>query len=140
MSPSIASLGSIAAELNVTLVDLMARSTETQSPVVRAKEREGFRSSWSKAQIAALTHNAGVLEALMVTLDPGGSSGGHPSPARSELFAFVTAGTPTLTLGDDQIALRRGDAVQIDARALHRWSNSSRAVAEILLVSVRSRQ
>jgi quercetin dioxygenase-like cupin family protein len=139
VSPSIASLGEIASKLNVTLVDLMARSTESQSPIVRAKDREGFRSSWSKAQLAALTHNAGVLEALIVTLDPDGSSGGRPSPAHSEQFAFVTAGSLTLTLGDDEIPLRRGDAVQIDARTRHRWHNPSRSVAEILLVSVRSR-
>jgi transcriptional regulator with XRE-family HTH domain len=137
VSPSIASLGKIAAALNVTLIDLFARSIDNPVTVVRSNERAAFRSSWSRAEIAALTSGIGMLEALIVTLDPGGESGKHPSSVPHDQFAIVFSGLFQLTLGQETMTLRRGDAVQIVARSPHRWHNPSRRPAQVVLVSVR---
>ena len=73
----------------------------------------------------------------MVTLDPSGLSGKEPSISQSDQFALVFSGILELTLGDDVLTLRRGDAVQILAGAPHRWANRSRRPAQFVVVSLR---
>jgi quercetin dioxygenase-like cupin family protein len=139
VSPSIASLEKIAAQLNMTVKDFFAASSGHDTPVIRAAERPTFRSSWSKAQVAALTSmgTGHALEALMVTLEPGGESAKHPSPTRYDQFAIVFSGTLELTLGDETLVLAAGDAVQIAAGLGHRWVNRQRRAAQVVLVSRR---
>ena len=137
VSPSIASLGKIAAALNTTLAELFARSSDNGVAVIRAKKRPSFRSSWSRAQIAVLTAGFGAIEALMVTLEPGGLSGKEPSPSVHDQFGIVFAGALELTLGNELLTLQRGDSVQILARVPHRWHNASRRPAQVALVSLR---
>jgi len=139
VSPSIASLEKIAGQLNMTLKDFFAVPTERDTPIIRAAERPTFRSSWSRAQVAALTSmgKGHALEALMVTLEPDGESAKHPSPMRYDQFAIVFAGTLELTLADETLLLARGDAVQIAAGINHRWVNRHRRPAQVVLVSRR---
>jgi transcriptional regulator with XRE-family HTH domain len=140
-SPSIASLEKMATALNVTLGDLFTGGGPEPAIVVRANARSSFRSEWSKARIEALVPQgrSGVLEALMVTLDPGGNSSKHVSVARFDQFAMLIKGDVVLTSGADEIRLDRGDTVLIRARTLHRWHNSGTAPAQILIVSARPR-
>jgi transcriptional regulator with XRE-family HTH domain len=139
VSPSVASLEKIAAALNVTLKDFFATSSLPETHIIRAKERPSFHSSWSRAQIAALTSmgKRQALEALMVTLEPGGASAKHPSPAMYDQFAIVFAGILELTLEEESMTLRRGDAVQIHAGTRHRWANERRRASQVVLVSTR---
>ena len=76
-SPSIASLGKMAAALDVTIPELFIASHTHEPVVVRAASRPGFRSAWSKARIDSLIApgRSARLEALLVTLEAGGSSG-----------------------------------------------------------------
>lgn len=141
VSPSIASLEKIAAQLNITLKDFFASATESDTGIIRAKERPSFRSSWSRAQVAALTSmgKGYALEALMVTLEPEGESAKHPSPLTYDQFAIVFSGTLELTLDEETMTLRRGDALQIPAGTRHRWTNRQRRSAQVVLVSTRLR-
>jgi transcriptional regulator with XRE-family HTH domain len=140
VSPSIASLEKIASMLGVTLGDLFTASEATDVAVVRADVRPNFRSSWSKARIEALMPlSAGrSLEAMMVTLEPGGTSGKRPSPGTLDQLAVVFEGQLTLTLAAEQIALDRGDAVLIRARAPRQWHNTGVLLAQVLIVSSRT--
>ena len=78
-----------------------------------------------------------ALEALMVTLDPGGESGKHPAPSLHDQFAIVFAGTVEVTLGKESMTLHVGDAVHIAAGVRHRWHNRHRRLAQFMLVSTR---
>lgn len=137
VSPSIASLEQIAATLDVTLGDLFAPSPKHASPVVRTADRRTFRSSWSRASVDALIAGSSGLEALLVSLEPGGSSGRSAGTSAIDQFAMVLGGQAALTLGLEELALRRGDAVLIRAKIPHRWHNAGRTAARILLVSTR---
>jgi XRE family transcriptional regulator, regulator of sulfur utilization len=137
VSPSIASLAKISAGLSTTLPELFARSSDNESAVVRAKARPTFRSSWSRAEISTLTPRYGALESLMVSLEPGGMSGKHPSMSEHDQFALVFSGTVQLTLDQELLTLSRGDSVQIVARVPHVWHNTSRRPAQVVLVSMR---
>ena len=94
VSPSIASLETIASMLGVTLGDLFTASEATDVAVIRADVRPSFSSSWSKARIeAVMPFSAGrSLEAMMVTLDPGGTSGKRPSPGALDQLAVIFDG------------------------------------------------
>lgn len=139
VSPSIASLEKIASMLGVTLGDLFTASEATDVAVVRADVRPSFRSSWSKARIEALMPLSGgrSLEAMMVTLEPGGTSGKRPSPGSVDQLAVIFDGQLTLTLSGEQVELGRGDAVLIRARTARHWHNAGLAAAQVLIVSSR---
>ena len=139
VSPSIGSLEKIAAALGITLKDFFATTEESDSLIIRATERPSFRSSWSQAQIAALTSmgRGRALEALMVILEPGGESAKHPAPLMYDQFAIVFSGILELTMKDQTLTLRRGDAVQIPVNTPHRWANHQRRPAQVVLVSTR---
>lgn len=139
-SPSIASLEQIAGTLNVTLADFFALPPTSDVVVVRADARPSFRSSWSRARIDALTPagKAQPLEAIMVTLEPGGSSGKLVAGVAADQLAVVFAGRLTLTLAEDILQLATGDSVMIRARTPHRWQNAHQSAAQVLLVSPRA--
>jgi transcriptional regulator with XRE-family HTH domain len=117
-SPSIASMERIALALGITLGEFFQSSEDNVPSIVRAHSRHGLNSEWSKAKIEALGP-MGVerrLEAMMVTLFPGGTSAKHPAAQPQEEFAIVVAGTVSLVLGDDpEQILEVGDAVSIRA-------------------------
>src|SRR5262245_7475717 len=84
-SPSIASSERIAAALGVGLRDLFPESQSLSQAFVRTSERPVIFSEWSKARIEALTQPYAPvpIDAILVDLKPGGSSGGklHSAPS-----------------------------------------------------------
>jgi quercetin dioxygenase-like cupin family protein len=128
----------IAAALGVTLGDFFAGATGGEGGlVVHATQRKAITSGWSNAEIEALSPSglAPSLDALLITLRPGGRSGKHPYPFPREEFAFVLQGELLLTLGPEQHRLRRGDAAAILAGETRLWRNEGRKTARILIVA-----
>ena len=138
-SPSISSLERIAATLDVSLADFFSTADASGVVVVRADARPSFRSAWSRARIDSLTPagQGQPFEAIMVTIESGGSSGRDVAGVGSDQLAVIFSGEPTLTLGAETLELGTGDAVLIRARTPHRWRNRRRAAAQVLLVSAR---
>jgi len=138
-SPSIASLERLAHALSVSLVEFFAATEEIPTIVTRAGLAPELRSTWSRAQIQALgpSRPRSRLEALLITLEPGGLSGKHPSAAASDTFAFIVEGEVTITVGESQHTLRRGDAITLTVDMPHRWENTGLVPAQILVVSAR---
>jgi transcriptional regulator with XRE-family HTH domain len=139
VSPSIASLDRIAAELGVTLADLFEASQAPVAAVVRAAERPGFTSSWSRARVESLTPSGErrPLEAVAVALAPRGTSGKHAAGHPTDQFAYVLKGPLTLFLGDDRLSLQTGDAAIIPRKSPHKWQNDGTGSTQVLLVSIR---
>lgn len=141
VSPSIGSMEKIAAVLGVSLSQFFATAAKGEGgKIVRAGEREALSSGWSQAEIQALSLPGPMnhLEALLVTLRPGGRSGKHPYGDPREAFAFVLRGTLTLTLGVEEHRLRRGDSVAILPGELRLWRNEGRAPAQVMIIAARA--
>lgn len=141
VSPSIASMQKIAAALGVTLSQFFAAVAKSESVrIVRSDAREALSSVWSNAEIQALSLPGpkNHLEATLVTLRPGGRSGKRPHESDREEFAFVLAGKATLTLGQEDHMLRRGDAASISPGEARLWRNAGRAAAQVLVVTARA--
>jgi len=138
VSPSISSMEKIAAALGATLGEFFAAAAGGEGGlIVRAAERQAMSSGWSKADIEALSlsRSTAHLEAILVTLRPGGRSGKHPYPHPREELAFVVQGEVKLNLGPEEHRLRRGDAATILPGELRLWRNEARAPARILIVT-----
>jgi transcriptional regulator with XRE-family HTH domain len=137
VSPSIHSMQKIAEALGVTLGEFFAAASRgTAGTIVRVRERESLRSSWSQAAVESLVTDARApLEALLMTLEPGGRSGKHPYPRARAEFAFVLEGRANLTLGPETHTLQKGDSVSILPRELRVWVNEGSAAVRVLVVA-----
>jgi transcriptional regulator with XRE-family HTH domain len=139
VSPSIASMERIANTLGITLGEFFSSLGSTEGGVVvRAADRVEMQSQWSQAVMEALSPMArgSLLEPLLITLEPGGRSGKHPTARPREEFAFVVEGEVQLTLGPDTFRMSAGDAATILRGELRRWSNAGTKPARILVVAV----
>ena len=138
-SPSIASLERLASVLGVSLSGVFGDERIESMPVVRAGNRRTLSSSWSRARIEALApeHAGGALEAVMITISPGGRSGTGPAGHPGEEFALCFSGSVTLKLNESRQVLSRGDSVTFSSATPHLWENRGDEVAQILIVSPR---
>lgn len=140
VSPSIASMERIAAKLGLSLGEFFGSLGPSEGGlVVRAQERAQLSSGWSQATLEALgpmRRNISI-EPMLISLEPGGQSGKHPTAPRREEFGYVLEGEVELTLGPDAFALRAGDAATILGGELRRWSNRGTLTARILVVALR---
>jgi transcriptional regulator with XRE-family HTH domain len=142
VSPSLGSLQRIADTLGVTLGEFFTTAPEGDEVlVVRPAQRRRLESTWTDAQLEALGPMPADrrLEPVLAVFGPGGKSGKHPHAHAHEEFAFVVKGEATLTLADEELVLRPGDAVTLPAHAPRRWENRTNAALEILIVSARHR-
>jgi XRE family transcriptional regulator, regulator of sulfur utilization len=138
VSPSISSMEKIATAVGVTLGDFFAAATGGEGGLVlRAADRPALSSGWSNAEVEALNVPGSMarLEALLITLRPGGRSGKHPYAHPREEFAFVVQGAVTLTLGPEEHRLRRGDTATILPGELRLWCNDARTPARVMIVT-----
>jgi len=138
-SPSIASLDRLATALGVTLGEFFDGMAAAGPAIIRPAERQALHSGWSRARIEALTPRNPEcwLEALLITLRPGGASGSRLHVHGTEILALVFEGEALLTLGDASQNLEKGDAVMIPAGTRHRWSNKSAKAVQILKITPR---
>jgi quercetin dioxygenase-like cupin family protein len=137
VSPSISSLERLAFGLGVTLGDFFADASPTV--VVPRHSRQRLTSGWSRARIEALdtAHPHRLLEAVMVTMSSGGTSGKRPHPHERDRFVIVFDGLVTLTLADSTYTLRRGDSVILPAGVPHHWHNRGKRKTSLVIVSAR---
>lgn len=136
-SPSIHSLERMARALGASLGDLFAQTAEPS--ILRSGAGERLTSGWSKAELTALGPMGPEqpLEAVMITLAPGGQSGKRPHLGLHDEFAFIHEGSVTLTIEGGEHRLRRGDAVSIRRQDRRLWQNPGRKPVRVVIVSVR---
>jgi transcriptional regulator with XRE-family HTH domain len=138
-SPSITSLERIATVLGVTLAGFFMTQQQEAGVVIRTADRWELASAWSQARIEALGSIGGNshLEAVMITIAPGGRSGKQPASHPGEEFALVFDGEVSLTLGSDVHVLRRGDTASFPSETPHLWENTGPDTAQVVIVSPR---
>jgi XRE family transcriptional regulator, regulator of sulfur utilization len=137
VSPSISSMEKIATCVGVSLGDFFGAVTGGEGGlIVRVADRQGLSSAWSNAEIETLNVPGPLarLEAMLITLHPGGRSGKHPYAHPREEFAFVMQGEVILTLGPEDHRLRRGDAATILPGELRLWRNEARMPARVMII------
>jgi transcriptional regulator with XRE-family HTH domain len=139
VSPSIHSMEKIARTLGTSLGSFFAAIGPGEGGLIlRRSERGQVLSSWSNAILESLGRPSAQrrLDPLLITLGPGGQSGKHPIPHRSEEFALVLKGKVSLRLGPDEHKLCAGDSVTLLAGELRLWMNAGRTACQVLIVGL----
>ncbi|MBA3556859.1 MAG: helix-turn-helix domain-containing protein [Gemmatimonadales bacterium] len=139
-SPSLASMERIAAALGVTLSQFFQTAEGNASPaVVRVAQRVRLDSKWSRARIEALAADrpGARLDPILVTLEPGSTSGTRAFTSPREEFALLLEGSAVLTLETTEQLLECGDSVVIRAGVARRWRNDTLSPTKIIIVSAR---
>jgi len=139
VTPSIGSLERIAMALGVSLGKFFAEPETSTVRLVRASVRPKLTSTWSPVSIEALAplDEAGKLEPVMITMEPGGRSGKYPPAPGTEKFALVIKGEVTLTLGEEVYVLRKADAITFTPATPYQWTSTSAGPVQVLIVTVR---
>jgi transcriptional regulator with XRE-family HTH domain len=138
VSPSLASLEKIAAELGVSLAQLFSSLESTPRTIIRRDERTRYESTWSRSVVEALTDGTPgrKLSAVQVIFEPGGASGKRTARSQHDTFALVLSGTLVLSVEDESVVLSAGDAMYLTERSVSAWDNQSAEAATLLLVGV----
>jgi transcriptional regulator with XRE-family HTH domain len=139
--PSVSTLYAIAAELGVSLDDLLftarpdlasrrshqgrARDPESPPPVQRAGDRKRIRLASGVTWDRLTTSSEPGIEFLYVTYEVGGASGPEDVFQRHQghEWGYVVSGTLHVTIGFEDYVLGAGDSISIDSMIPHRLSN-----------------
>lgn len=135
VSPSLASLEKIAAELGTTLGQLFSSLEESPQLVIRRSERPTYESAWSKSTVEVVSEAAGGrLSAVTVSMRPGGASSASPQQSPHETFALVLEGELCVEADGQSYTLAAGDAATLPEGIAFRWENQSTQTGSLLIV------
>jgi transcriptional regulator with XRE-family HTH domain len=135
--PSIGSLERIAMALGVSLSTFFAEPETNSEGLVRANARQKLTSMWSPVSIKSLRpmKGVGMLEPVLIVMEPGGRSGKFSTAHAGEKFVLVLDGEVTLTLGDEVHGLRTGDAITFASATPHQLENTGAEPAHVVTVT-----
>lgn len=131
--PSIETMRSIAAVLEVPLFTLFLNQDQANGALVRKEERITLMIPGSDATRELLTPNLQRAMALVIgRIPPGASSSPSPTTHRGEECVFVLQGQVIVHLQGEIYNLNIGDALYFDARLPHFFINPGDTEAEFL--------
>lgn len=142
VSPSLATLKRIAGVLGTSLGELFNSQPDTPPErsdpgvrIVRKDRRKTFTFPNSQGHYELLTPDlTRKIEFILVTAEPGASSGDEDFVHQSEECAFVQRGTMELRVGHEVFVLHEGDCAYFDSSMPHRWRNVGNVTMEVLWV------
>jgi transcriptional regulator with XRE-family HTH domain len=139
-SPSVRSLKKLSEVLQVPVGDLFQETdlppAEEMNYIVRRKTRPMLHLGDTGLQKELLTPTTpGALQMLLVTLQPGGSSGPEHYTHRGEEAGLVLSGALELFIEGERFLLKEGDTFRFKSTQPHRFANGSAKVTTVLWVT-----
>jgi transcriptional regulator with XRE-family HTH domain len=134
-SPSVSTLHKLATALQIPITAFF-RNEIVKEKVVFRKASERTRVSFMRGLIEGLGGEtfAGRVEAFLITLESGGSSGpGEMIHSGSELV-FCLRGRLEYEVENQRYILEPGDSLLFSSRMLHRWHNIGSSVVNAIIV------
>jgi transcriptional regulator with XRE-family HTH domain/mannose-6-phosphate isomerase-like protein (cupin superfamily) len=136
-SPSLRSLQRLSECLKVPIADLFQARTLPPAAelgtILRRKARPILNLSKTGCHKELLTlMMPGTLQMLLVTLDPGGSSGPEHYIHKGEEAGVVIAGAMKLWIEDQTYILKEGDSFRFKSTRRHRFESASKQVTRVL--------
>lgn len=138
ITPSLPSLGRIAAALGVTMAELLDGLDDKPNVVVlRKSERTLIRRDYPQSSLVyqALAHTRPnkLMEPFIVEV-PAGDMKRNRLPHEGEEFFIVIQGAIDYEYGDETFHLQEGDSVYADGNIKHRLVNTGILPARVLIV------
>ena len=134
-SPSVSTLNKLAVALEVPITAFF-RQEPVRENIVFRKASERTRIPFMRGLIEGLGGEAfiGRVEAFMLTLESGGSSGPHGMIHTGHELVFCLRGTLEYEVDNQRFLLEPGDSLIFAAQLVHRWRNPSNRVANGIIV------
>lgn len=134
-SPSVSTLNKLASALEVPITAFF-RQEPTREQVVFRKASERTRVPFLRGLIEGLGGESfvGRIEAFLLTLESGGSSGPHGMIHSGHELVFCLRGVIEYEVEDKRYILEPGDSLIFATQLIHRWRNTGNNVANAIIV------
>jgi transcriptional regulator with XRE-family HTH domain len=137
-SPSLKTLDRLRIALGVPLASFFDTETtpsQERLVVTRADQRSTLlfsESGLTKELLSPAGHRE--LEMLILSIEPGGSSGSDPWRRVGEKCGMVLQGRFELHIGEQRYVLNEGDSFQFDSAQPHRFTNVAQGVTRVMWI------
>lgn len=134
-SPSVSTLTKLASALEIPITAFFRNIPEKQKVVFR-KASERNRVSFNKGLWEGLggEYFQGRMEAFMLTLETGGSSGPHGMLHSGHEFVFCLRGSLVYEVEEKIFQMEAGDSLIFSSQLLHKWQNPGPNVCNAIIV------
>jgi transcriptional regulator with XRE-family HTH domain len=134
-SPSVSTLYKLAEALAVPITAFFRTEFPRQTIVFTQKDRrsrlEFARGIWEGMGGEAFT---GGVEPFILTLEAGATSGPHGLLHSGHEFVLCLEGELEYEVEETRFSLKAGDSLIFASRLPHRWRNSGKGVAQVVIV------
>jgi transcriptional regulator with XRE-family HTH domain len=134
-SPSVSTLYKLAGAMEVPITAFF-RQEPDRKKIVFIKASQRYRVPFLHGLWEGLGGESftGRLEAFMLTLEGGGSSGPHGMLHTGHEFIFCLRGMIEYEVDQEKYLLEAGDSLIFAAQLVHRWRNAGRNVVNAIIV------
>ena len=134
-SPSVSTLYKLSSAMEVPITAFF-RQEPDRKKIVFLKAAQRYRVPFLHGLWEGLGGESftGRLEAFMLTLDSGGSSGPHGMLHTGHEFVFCLRGSLEYEVDQEHFVLEAGDSLIFAAQLVHRWRNIGRNVVNAIIV------
>ncbi len=134
-SPSVSTLNKLATAMEIPITAFFRHNPEKHN-VVFCKSSERNRVPFVKGLWEGLGGEAfmGRIEAFMLTLEPGGSSGPHGMLHTGHEFVYCLSGNLEYEVVSEKYQLESGDSLIFASQLMHRWQNNGKKVCKAIIV------
>ena len=134
-SPSVSTLNKLAVALEVPITAFF-RQEPAREPIVFRKATERSRVPFLRGLMEGLGGEmfAGRVEAFLLTLENGGSSGPHGMIHTGHELVFCLRGMIEYEVEGEHYTLEPGDSLIFASNLMHRWRNPGHSVANAIIV------
>ena len=134
-SPSVSTLTKLASALEVPIMAFF-RQEKQREKVVFCKANQRTRVPFMRGLWEGLggEHFIGRMEAFMLTLETGGSSGPHGMLHSGHEFVFCLRGQLEYDVDGQRFLMESGDSLIFSAQSAHRWRNPGHNVTNAIIV------
>lgn len=134
-SPSVSTLSKLANALGIPITAFFRKEPERQKIVFcKANQRARvpfMRGLWEGLGGESFT---GRMEAFLMTLETGGTSGSHVMIHSGHEFVFCLSGILEYEVDGERYTLETGDSLIFAANFVHRWRNAGKNVCRSIVV------
>jgi len=134
-SPSVSTLSKLATALQVPITAFF-RQEPVREKVVFVKAAERLRIPFMRGMMEGLGGEmfAGRVDAFMLTLETGGSSGPSPLIHTGHEMVFCLRGQLDYDVDGTRYRLEAGDSLIFSSQLSHRWRNAGTSVVNAVIV------
>jgi transcriptional regulator with XRE-family HTH domain len=134
ISPSVATLQSLATALKVKMSYFFEEDVQTDVMHIRASERPSLESKGVTIESTGKRLSGQELEPFFISLAPDSESGRRQVIHSGHEFVYCVRGRVEYEIDGDIYILDEGDFLLFEAELPHHWRNPTQEKAELLLI------